>query len=67
MVVAVNGQVGTTSALFRRQDGEPANSFAAVVPDVLYRTGPGPPQLYLTTGVGSGGRQLRPVTIQAGT
>jgi Sulfatase len=68
MVVAVNGQVAATSALFQRQDGEPANSFAALVPDFLYKPGPGPPQLqlYLTTGAGAG-RQLRPVTIAAGT
>jgi hypothetical protein len=38
------------------------------VPDFLYKAGPGPPQLqlYLTTGGGTG-RQLRPVTIAAGT
>ncbi|MFL6294343.1 MAG: sulfatase-like hydrolase/transferase [Actinomycetes bacterium] len=68
MVVAVNGQVAGTSALFQRQDGEPANSFATVVPDFLYKAGPGPPQLqlYLITGGGTG-RQLRPVTIAAGT
>ncbi|HZA80768.1 MAG TPA: sulfatase-like hydrolase/transferase, partial [Actinomycetes bacterium] len=68
LVVAVNGQVAATSALFQRQDGEPANSFAALVPDFLYKPGPGPPQLqlYLTT-TGGAGRQLRPVTIAAGT
>jgi hypothetical protein len=50
------------------QNGQPANSFAALVPDFLYRAGPGPPQLqlYLTTPSG-GGRQLQPVTIASGT
>ncbi|HET6814166.1 MAG TPA: sulfatase-like hydrolase/transferase, partial [Actinomycetota bacterium] len=68
VVAAVNGQVAATSGLFPMQEGQPANSFAALVPDFLYRPGPGPPQLqlYLTTGGGTG-RQLRPVTIAAGT
>ena len=68
MVVAVNGQVAATSGLFPMQDGQPATSFAAFVPDFLYRAGPGPPQLqlYLTTKTGSG-TQLQPVTIANGT
>jgi hypothetical protein len=68
MVVAVNGQVGATSSLFSTQDGQPATSFAALVPDFLYRAGPGPPQLqlYLATPSG-GGHQLQPVTIASGT
>jgi hypothetical protein len=68
MVVAVNGQVGATSGFFAMQDGQPATSFAALVPDFLYRAGPGPPQLqlYLTTRTG-GGTQLRPVTVASGT
>jgi hypothetical protein len=68
MVVAVNGKVGATSGFFPMQDGQPANSFAAFVPDFLYHAGPGPPQLqlYLATPSG-GGRQLQPVTIASGT
>ena len=68
MVVAVNGQVGATSGFFAMQDGQPATSFAAFVPDFLYHAGPGPPQLqlYLTTRTGSG-RRLQPVTIASGT
>jgi hypothetical protein len=68
MVVAVNGKVGATSGLFPMQDGQPANSFAAFLPDFLYHAGPGPPQLqlYLATPSG-GGRQLQPVTITSGT
>ncbi|MFL6294342.1 MAG: hypothetical protein ACJ75M_00580, partial [Actinomycetes bacterium] len=68
MVVAVNGQVAATSGLFPMQEGQPANSFAALVPDFLYRPGPGPPQLqlYLSTGTGSG-TQLQPVSIESGT
>jgi hypothetical protein len=50
------------------QDGQPANSFAAFVPDFLYHAGPGPPQLqlYLSTRAG-GGTQLQPVTVASGT
>jgi hypothetical protein len=68
MVVAVNGKVGATSGFFPMQDGQPATSFAALVPDFLYRAGPGPPQLqlYLAT-PGGGGRQLQPVTVASGT
>jgi hypothetical protein len=68
VVAAVNGQVAAASGLFPMQDGEPANSFAALIPDFLYRPGPGPPQLqfYLSTRTGSG-TQLQPVTIAAGT
>jgi hypothetical protein len=68
MVVAVNGKVGATSGLFPMQDGQPANSFAAFLPDFLYHAGPGPPQLklYLSTRAG-GGTQLQPVTVASGT
>jgi hypothetical protein len=66
MVVAVNGQVAATSGLFPMQDDQPATSFAAFVPDFLYRAGPGPPQLYLTSPSG-GSRQLQPVTVASGT
>jgi hypothetical protein len=68
MVVAVNGKVAGTSGLFPMQDGQPANSFAAFVPDFLYHAGPGPPQLqlYLSTKAG-GGTQFQPVTVASGT
>jgi hypothetical protein len=68
MVVSVNGKVGATAGFFPMQDGQPANSFAAFLPDFLYHAGPGPPQLqlYLATPSG-GGRQLQPVTIASGT
>src|SRR5512132_537632 len=68
MVVAVNGKVAATAGFFAMQDGQPATSFAALVPDFLYRAGPGPPQLqlYLTTRTG-GGTQLQPVTVASGT
>jgi hypothetical protein len=68
MVVAVNGQVGATSEFFASQEGQPATSFAAFVPDFLYRAGPGPPQLQLYLATPNGGsRQLQPVTIASGT
>jgi hypothetical protein len=65
MVVAVNGQVGATSGFFPPRDGQPATSFAALVPPFLYRPGPGHPQLqlYLTAGPG----RLQPVTVSNGT
>ena len=68
VVAAVNGQVAATSGLYQTQEGQPATSFAALVPDFLYRPGPGPPQLqlYLSTRNGSG-TQLQPVRIAAGT
>jgi hypothetical protein len=68
LVVAVNGQVGATSGLFPMQDGQPATSFAALVPDFLYRAGPGHPQLqlYLATPTGPN-HHLQPITITKGT
>jgi hypothetical protein len=50
------------------QDGQPATSFAALVPDFLYKAGPGHPQvkLYLATGTGDR-HQLQPVTVTDGT
>jgi hypothetical protein len=64
VVVAVNDQVAGTSGLFPMQDGQPATSFAALVPDFLYKAGPGHPQvkLYLATRTG-----LQPITIGKGT
>jgi Sulfatase len=68
VVAAVNGQVAATSGLFPMQDGQPATSFAALVPDFLYHPGPGPPQLQLYLATTSGtSRQLQPVTIASGT
>jgi hypothetical protein len=68
VVVAVNNQVAATSGLFAMQDGQPATSFAALVPDFLYKPGPGQPQLQLYLATGSGPRpQLQPVTIGKGT
>jgi Sulfatase len=68
VVVAVNGQVAATSELFPMQQGQPATSFGALLPDFLYRPGPGPPQLrlYLATQTAAG-RQLQPVTVAGGT
>jgi hypothetical protein len=68
MVVAVNDRVAGTSGLFPMRDGQPATSFAALVPDFLYRAGPGHPQvkLYLATRTGDR-HQLQPVTVTDGT
>jgi hypothetical protein len=64
MMIAVNGQVGATPGFYAQQLGTPAAWFGGLVPDFLYKPGPGQRQLqlYLATKAGSGW-QLRPVTI----
>jgi hypothetical protein len=64
MVIAVNGQVGATPGFYPQELEAPPAWFGGLVPDFLYKAGPGRPQLqlYLATKVG-GGWQLRPVTI----
>jgi hypothetical protein len=64
MVIAVNGQIGATPGFFPQELDAPSASFGGLVPDFLYKAGPGRPQLqlYLATKVG-GGWQLQPATI----
>jgi hypothetical protein len=68
MVVAVNCKVGATSGFLAMQEGVAATSFAGLDPDLVFVSGPGPPQLQLYLATPSGGsRQLQPVTVASGT
>jgi Sulfatase len=64
MVIAVNGRIGATPGFYAQKLGAAPTSFGGLVPDFLYRKGPGQRQLqlYLATKVGQG-YELRPVTI----
>jgi hypothetical protein len=64
MVIAVNGRIGATPGFYSQELDAPAAWFVGLVPDFLYKAGPGQPQLqlYLATKVGSRW-QLRPVTV----
>src|SRR6266545_290561 len=63
MVIAVNGQVGATSGFYSPKLGGPPSTFAALVPDFLFKAGDGRRQiqLYLATRRG-GSYRLQPVT-----
>jgi hypothetical protein len=64
VLVAVNGQVGGESQLFPGRPGEPAATFAAIVPDTLFRAGDGRRQLQVYVVDRSGGRpRLQPVAL----
>jgi Sulfatase len=67
VLVAVNGRIGGGSQLYPERPGEPADSFAVITPDFLYRTGDGHRQLqvYLLERRGGDRPQLRPVTLSA--
>ena len=64
MVYTVNGQVGATSGFYVSEPGEPADTFAGLVPDFLLEAGPGQRQirLYLATKV-AGGYRLHPMAL----
>jgi len=66
VLVAVNGQVGGASLFYSDHAGQPANKFAVIAPDFLYKKGPGHPQLqiYLVKPPsGPGSKQLQPVAL----
>ena len=64
MVIVVNGQVGATAGFYPLKASGPARSFAGLVPEFLYKTGPGQPQLQLYLATRSGGNWLlRPVSL----
>jgi hypothetical protein len=64
MVVAVNGKIGATSAFYPAKQGWSPATFAALVPDFLFKAGPGQPQLQLYLATGSAGAyRLRPVSL----
>jgi hypothetical protein len=64
MVIVVNGQVGATAGFYPLKAREPARSFAGLVPESLYKPGPGHPQLqlYLATRSGVSWR-LQPASL----
>jgi hypothetical protein len=64
MVIVVNGQVGATAGFYPLKARGPARSFAGLVPESLYKPGPGHAQLqlYLATRSGPGWR-LQPASL----
>jgi hypothetical protein len=54
MVIVVNGQVGATAGFYPLKARGPARSFAGLVPESLYKPGPGHPQLQLYLATRSG-------------
>jgi hypothetical protein len=64
VLVTVNGKIGGGSRLFPDRPGEPADWFAVITPDFLWRAGDGRRQLQVYVVDGSGGRpRLRPVSL----
>ncbi len=64
MVIVVNGQVGATAGLYPLKARGPARTFAGLVPDSLYKPGPGHPQLQLYLATRSGGSwRLQPASL----
>jgi hypothetical protein len=67
VLVAVNGKIGGESQLFPDRPGESAATFAAIVPDALFRAGDGRRQLKAYVVDRSGGRpRLQPVMLSGG-
>jgi hypothetical protein len=67
VLVAVNGKIGGESQLFPDRPGESAATFAAIVPDALFRAGDGRRQLQVYVVDRSGGRpRLQPVMLSGG-
>lgn len=65
IAVAVNGKIGGVDTFFYDSPGGKVDKFAAVVPDFLYKAGPGHPQVKLYLVQGSGARVVfRPITIE---
>jgi hypothetical protein len=66
VLVAVSGQVAGESKLFPNRPGEPADRFAVITPDFLWRAGDGRRQLQVYVVDRSGGRpRLQPVSLTA--
>ena len=64
LAVAINGQIGGVNAFFYDGPGGKFDKFAAVVPDFLFKKGPGHPQVQLYLVQQSGGRvQFHPIAI----
>jgi Sulfatase len=65
LAVAINGKIGGVNAFFYDSPGGKVDKFAAVVPDFLYRKGPGQRQVQLYLVQQSGGRtQFHPIAIE---
>jgi hypothetical protein len=64
VLVTVNGQIGGESRLFPTRPGEPADKFAAITPDFLWKAGDGHRQLqvYVVDRSG-GGPRLIPISL----
>jgi hypothetical protein len=67
VLVAVNGRIGGESQLFTNRPGQPVATFGVIVPDFLFKAGPGLPQLqaYLVHRE-SGHATLQPITLAQG-
>jgi arylsulfatase A-like enzyme len=64
LAVAINGKIGGVNAFFYDSPGGKVDKFAAVVPDSLYKKGPGQRQVQLYLVQQSGGRtQFHPIAI----
>jgi Sulfatase len=64
MVIAVNGRIGGTAGFYPPKGGGPSTTFAAMVPDFLFKSGPGQPQIRLYLATRSGGKvTLQPVGL----
>jgi hypothetical protein len=64
LAVAINGKIGGVNDFFYDSPGGPVDKFGAVVPDFLYKKGPGEAQVQLYLVQQSGGRtQFHPIPI----
>ena len=64
LAVAINGKIGGVNAFFYDSPGGESDKFAVIVPDFLFKKGPGHPQVQLYLVERSGGRpRFRPVSI----
>jgi hypothetical protein len=64
LAVAINGKIGGVNSFFYDAPGGKPDKFAAVVPDFLYRAGPGHQQVQLYLVQQAGGRpQFQPISI----
>jgi hypothetical protein len=62
LAVAVNGRIGGVTWFFYDSPGGEADKFAAIVPDFLFKAGPGKPQVQLYLVEQAGGKpRFRPV------
>jgi hypothetical protein len=66
LAVAINGRIGGVSRFFYDSPGGKVDKFAAIVPDFLFKAGPGHPQVRLYLVRQSGGHvQLQPISVSS--